>query len=47
MKCGFCLRQKEIVATVHLKQTDGKWTEMVYEICDECKKHLKGVYKYA
>jgi len=44
--CGFCLQPNTIVATVHLKQTDGKWTTKVYELCQRCKDHLKGVYKY-
>jgi len=45
--CDYCFRQTENVASVHLRQTDGKWTEKVYQICQSCKEYLGGVYKYS
>ena len=45
--CDYCMRHVKTEARVHLRQTDGKWTEKAYHICQRCKDYLVGVYKYA
>ena len=49
--CDYCLmRDKETVARVQLRQPKPSktlWSEKVYNVCQDCKDYLRGVFKHA